>query len=140
MSELNGFCDLLQIAGGLHGRQWAGANQLSQILAWNKIHREKMVAVVDAHFVDRDDIGVIQCGGGGCLCSKAMNKLATRQMTAKNQLQSNNAVETSLTCTIDDSHTTAGNFIEQFVVPEHLFQKGILRARSFLIIQDRRTS
>ena len=110
--------DELDVAGGPRRRQRLLAHELRQALALDVIHREVVLAFVDAHFVNRDDVRMLQNGGGGGLGPETLHEFLARQRSGQDHLHRDDAPETPLPRLINDAHAAARNLFQQFVVAE----------------------
>ena len=85
-----------------------------------------MVALVFAHFVDRNDVRVAQIPGGFRLRQESSDLRHGSEMAGEDHLERHHAVETDLACPIDDPHAAPGDLAEQFVILE-LLRPGVAR-------------
>src|SRR5262245_44526508 len=116
MRVVNRLRDQLHVVRSLLRGQWPVANQLSEVLALDIIHREEMVPFMDADIMDGDDIGMLERRRCRRFRPKTMDELARRQLAANDQLHGHRSSEAALTRAIDNAHSAPGNFIEQFVI------------------------
>ena len=77
-----------------------------------------MLAVVDAHVVNGDDVRVLEERRGRDLAPEPLNDLLARELPGQNHLQRHNAPEAELPRAIDHAHPPAGNLFEKFVIAE----------------------
>ena len=75
-----------------------------------------MLAVMDTHVMDGDDVRMLEQSGGGNLTAEPLNDLLARELPRQNHFQRNDALETKLACPINYSHPATRNFFKQFVV------------------------
>ncbi len=118
MRVVNRLRDQLQVVRSLQRGQWPLANQLSEVLPLDIIHREEMVPVMDADIMDGNDIGVLERRCRRRFRPKTMDELARGKLAAEDQLERNRSSEVALTRAIDNAHAAPGNFIEQIVITE----------------------
>src|SRR5947199_705053 len=77
-----------------------------------------MLAVVDAHVVNGDDVRVLEERRSRDLALEPLNDLLAREPLGQNHLYRDNALEIEMPRAIDHAHSAAGNLFEQFVVAE----------------------
>src|SRR5438874_11375794 len=77
-----------------------------------------MLAVVDAHVVNGDDVRVLEERGGRDLAPEPLNDLLACELPGQNRLHRDNALELKMPRAIDHAHPAAGNLFEQFVIAE----------------------
>ncbi len=77
-----------------------------------------MLAVVDAHVVNGDDVRVLEERRGRDLAPEPLNDLLARELPGQNHLHRDNALELKMPRAIDHAHPAAGNLFEQFVIAE----------------------
>lgn len=86
-----------------------------------------------AHFVDVDDVRMIQPGGGLGFAAKAGDLFRTSEATRMDQLERDDAAEADLPGAIDLSHAAVAEEFEQFVVAEAVDAwRGSFRVRAWL--------
>ena len=90
---VDGLGDLLDQYACLARGQWAIAHQLGQSLALDVIHREEGIALVLAHFVDGDDVGMLQARGGFGLRAKARYFRGAGEFARQNHFQRHDAIK-----------------------------------------------
>src|SRR5881398_1308034 len=79
-----------------------------------------MLAVLDAHVVNGDDVRVLEERRGRDLAPEPLNDLLARELPRQNHLHRDNALELKMPRAIDHAHPAAGNLFEQFVIAEVL--------------------
>src|SRR5438093_13403090 len=77
-----------------------------------------MLAVVDAHVVNGDDVRVLEESRSRDLAPEPLNDLLARELPGQNHFHSDNALELKMPRAIDHAHPAAGNLFEKFVVAE----------------------
>jgi len=80
MRVVDGFSNQLDVTRGFRGRQRTGADELGQVLSLDVIHREEMLAVVDAHVVNGDDVRVLEERRSRDLAPESLNDLLAREL------------------------------------------------------------
>jgi hypothetical protein len=73
--------------------------------------------------VNRDNVRVLEHRRRGGFAAKALDKLLGRELAGENHLHRHDAVQTGLPRTIDNAHAAAGDFFQQFVIPELPFRE-----------------
>src|SRR5437660_6925057 len=79
-----------------------------------------MLAVVDAHVVNGDDVRVPEESRSRDLALEPLNDLLACEPLGQNHLYRHNALEIEMPRTINHAHPAAGNLFEKFVVAEIL--------------------
>ncbi len=110
--------NLPHVARGLFGRHRPLANDLRKVLARDVLHGKVVVPVMLADVVDSNNVGVLQVGGRLGLNPKPPNITLVGQVAGKDHLDRHGPVETDLAGLVDDSHRTAGDFLQVLVVAE----------------------
>ena len=80
--------------------------------------REIVPAFVNAHVMDRDDVGMLEDGGGGGLRTKTLHELLARQRSRQNHLHRHDASEIPLPGLVNDSHAAPRNLVQEIVIAE----------------------
>ena len=100
----------------LPDRHWLALGNLIKLAALNKLHAEVTGAIALADFVDGNDTGMIQAGGGFRFPAKALQMRVGSPMAQADHLESNSAVETFLPRAIDYALAATTDFFQQFVI------------------------
>ena len=79
---MNRFGNELDVPRGFRAAQWTVAHELREVLALDVIHREVMLAVVDADVVNGDDVRMLEQRGSRDLAPEPLNDPA-RWRTAR---------------------------------------------------------
>ena len=108
----------LEVSRRAFGGQRSLADDLRQRAAFDIVHREVVLALVDTDLVDGDDVRMLQVGDGLGFGLEALHDFGLGELAGEHQLYRNDAVETLLTGLIDDTHAAAGDFLQQLVVAE----------------------
>ena len=106
------------VARGLSGRQSAIAHELSQVLAFDIIHREEVLAGVDADLVDGHDVRMLQNRGGRGFGLKAPHGGLRGKLAPEHQLQRDEPGQAKLPGLVHHPHASAPELLEEFVVAE----------------------
>src|SRR6266516_6239302 len=77
-----------------------------------------MLAVVDAHVVNGDDVRVLEVSRSRDLALEPLNDLLACEPLGQNHLYRDDALEIEMPRAIDQAHPAAGNLLEKFVVAE----------------------
>ena len=75
-----------------------------------------MQALVHADFVNRDDVRMLQTGSRLSLDLKPLDIVVSRQSSGHDHLDRDDASECGLSSLVDDPHSAARDFLQQFVV------------------------
>ena len=75
-----------------------------------------MLGVVRPHLVNGYDRRVVECRGSLCLGVKPLNLLRGRQLACQYHLDRYSAIQGYLSSFIDDTHTAAGDLLEQLII------------------------
>jgi hypothetical protein len=86
--------------------------------AFDKLHAEIARAITLAHFLDRNDGGMIQAGGSFRFPTEALHVRFARPLTEANDSQRHCAVQTFLASTKYHALTAATDFLQQFVIAQ----------------------
>ncbi len=98
--------------------QGTAARDIRETLSFDEIHREVVLAFVFTDVVDGDDVRVAQAGRSFGLGAEAFHKRVAGEAPKEQHLHGNDAVQRDLPGAINDAHTPARDFVEQFVVSE----------------------
>ena len=79
-----------------------------------------MAPIVDAHFVDRDDVRMLELCNGLGLGAESLDEPGFGELAGKQHLDRNNPVQAPLPGLIDDPHPSASNHLQQIIIPEAL--------------------
>ena len=93
-------------------------SQVRERLAFDEFHRDERLPVVDAHFVNLDDVGMAQAPRGHSLEAEPPEIVVVGKRTQQQKLEGHEAVEAALAGLVDDPHPTARNLLQQFIVAE----------------------
>ena len=120
MRVVNGFGNLLHVAGGLPGRERLFAGYLRKTLPCHIGHRVKVLALEFADIVDRDDIGMLQLRRGLGFDPKPPNIVLSRQAIGPNHFHRHDAVKRNVPRLKHDPHPAPSDLTEQFIIAEAL--------------------
>ena len=95
-----------------------------EVAALDELHRVEVAALVSADFVDRDDVRMVEIGGGFRLGGESLHFGLGREDAAEDHLQSDGSADGDLACFEDDAHAALGDALDQFVVADALFDFG----------------
>ena len=73
--KVDRFGDGLEIRGRLPGRQRTFGDELREGQSLDVIHREEVLPLGEADFVNGDDVRMLQAGGGGGFGAEALNEI-----------------------------------------------------------------
>ena len=118
MCELHGLGDLQEQPCGFAWLQRTFGNLCRKTIAFDKPHREEMLALVLPHFKDRHDPGMIQIRRRFGFGVEPPHVFLRCQLARQNHLDRNNAVEPYLSGFVDDTHAAPSDLAEQFVIAE----------------------
>src|SRR2546429_1839600 len=118
MRVVDGFGNELDVTRGFRGRQRTVAHELGEVLSLDVIHREVVLAVVDAHVVNGDDVRVPEVSRSRDLALEPLNDLLACEPLGQNHLYRDDALEIEMPRAIDHAHPAAGNLFEKLVVGE----------------------
>ena len=94
------------------------ANDLGQRFALDEIHREVILAILNAEIVNRHDVGMLEPGRGLGLLHEPRNELRRCDTAALQNFQRNDSIEALLPGFVDDPDAAAGHFPEDLVIAE----------------------
>ena len=129
---VQGFGSLADEFKGFTRRNRAAGDTVSQRFAFDEIHREEILAVLCSEIVDRNDIRVLQFGGGLCFFEEPFDVFATRGRATLENFQRDDAIKAALACPVDDADAAACNLAKDFVLSE-LGKKNVCRIRRSLV-------
>ena len=86
--------------------------------AFHVFHSDEDAAIVLADFIDRADIGMIQCGGGAGFAAKTLESLRILRNIFGEKLQGDEAAEIGVFGLVNDSHASATELFDNPVVGE----------------------
>ena len=93
-------------------------------MPFDEIHREVLLALMDADFVNGHDVRMLQAGRRRSFRAKPLHELRAGERTEEQHLHRDDAVQAYLPRPIDNAHPASRDFFQQFVIAE--------RAREFL--------
>ncbi len=76
------------------------------------------MTLVSAHFVDRDDVRMVEPCGRFRLDAKPADLGLGRERPGEDHLQRHDPVQAEVTCLVNHSHPTAGQLLDEFVVSD----------------------
>ena len=94
------------------------AMHLGQALALDELHRVVVDAALAADGVDRDDVRVVERGGGAGFVLEAGELLLVEHRGERQHLQRDAAAERDLLGLVDDAHAAAAQLAEDAEVAE----------------------
>ncbi len=77
-----------------------------------------MLPLAKTHFVDGDDIGMLQSGGGHRLGAEAFYRFRRRVESEEEELERDQPVQALLAGPIDYPHAAVPDLLEQLIIPE----------------------
>src|SRR5262249_45782791 len=98
------------------GRHRLALNDFIEWAALDQFHAEIAATGALADFVNRNDAGMIEPGCGLRFQMEALQMPSGSQLTQRDDLQCDGAIEAFLSCSIHKALSTATEFFEQFVV------------------------
>src|SRR5205807_6600624 len=93
-------------------------NECGQAFSFDVVHGEVRLALVLADFVNGHDIWMLQLSDGLGLGAKALHVRRAGHLPAENRFDRHDPVQPDLAGLVNDSHTAAGDFLQQFVISE----------------------
>ena len=100
---------------------WLATGNLIELTAFDKLHAEVARAIAFADFVDGNDTGMIQAGGGFRFPAEALQMRVCRPMTKADDFKRDGAIQTLLACAEHHTLTATADFLKQFVIAEILW-------------------
>ena len=100
------------------GLQRTGVEQGVQVGACNQPHGDVEPSVYFADVVDRDDVAVIQAGGGTDLAAEPLLEFGIVGQVREQHLQRHHAVDLAVVGTPDLAHAAAAQQLDQLVTTE----------------------
>ena len=77
-----------------------------------------MLALAEPHFVDGDDVGMLQRRRGHGLGAETLHRLRRRVRPEQQQLEGDDPIQALLAGLIDHAHAAVPNLLQQLVVSE----------------------
>ena len=115
---VNGRGDLPHELRGAPRGQRPFAHRFREILPLDVVHREVVLALALAGFVDGDDVGVMQAGRRFRLGPETQDHFRAAHPPRLDHLHRHDPVEAELAGAIHDAHAAFGDLLQQFVVAE----------------------
>ena len=100
----------------LPDRHWLALGHLIKLAAFDELHAEVAGAIALADFVDGNDAGMIQAGGGFRFPTKALQMRVGSPMAQADHLERDSAVETLLPRAINHALAATTDYLQQFIV------------------------
>ncbi len=114
----DGLGDLLDKGGSFPGPHGPILDPRRQGAAFDKAHREKVLALVLADFEDRHDPGMVELGRGFRLGFKPQHLFFRRKLSTEDRLERHDAIELLVPRLVNHAHAATGDGLQQFVFPE----------------------
>ncbi len=115
---LHGFRDLSDQLGRLARWQWTATQPIVQAAAVGQFHREVVLPVLLADFVQCDDPRMAEVRDRSGLDVEPADRLGRRQPLAQDHLQSHDAMQRHVPRPIDHPHSAARDLLQQFIIPQ----------------------
>jgi hypothetical protein len=116
MGVLDSFRNGLYVGGRPPGRQRAVPHESGHVGAIDIIHHQEMLSVVNANFVDANDIRMMKAAGRYGFDTEAPDHVLAGHRTEQQHLDGDNSVEAFLTRPVNDTHAAPSDFLKQFVI------------------------
>ena len=87
------------------------SNAMLQRQSVQKLHGDKRVAMLVVNFVDRADVGMIECGGRLGFALKAAERLGIFRDVVRQKLESNKPAQLQVLGLVHHTHTTAAELL-----------------------------
>ncbi len=97
-------------------RQRVTADALPQGFPLEQLHRNETLSVVFANFVDRADVGMIECGRGTSFSAEPFKCLRILRQLVGQEFQRNKTAKRHVLRFVDDAHAAAPEFFQDAVV------------------------
>ena len=130
MGIVDGLCDLFYVPRRLFGRQRSCAYEIGKIVPLDEIHREIGLAFRLAHFVDTDDVRMLETRRCLRLRTEPFDRRPAGELTGQDHLERHLTVEIGLVSAIDHAHSTARDLSQEFVIAKGTgkqFRRGSVR-------------
>ena len=96
-----------------------------QRLPVQELHGDERLAVLLADFIDRADIGMIQCGGGLRLSLETGQGLESLATSSGRNFRATKRWRRSVLSLVDHAHATAAELLDDAVVRDGLADHGL---------------
>src|SRR5262245_24967636 len=118
MGVVDSFGNDPDVLGGASAREWALAHKRRQVATVHIVHREVVMTFAFTHLMDGDDVRVLQVGGRFGFLAEALDVGDAGELTGQDHLYRDRSMKADLPRLVDHAHSTAGDFLEEFVVAE----------------------
>ena len=112
MRRVNRFGNGFHVSRGFLGRERFVPDQLRQVLPFDILHREIMLSRLLPDLIDRNDVRMLEAGGGLRFNTKALDERFAGQFSKEQQLHRDNPVQTFLSRLIDNPHPASGDLFQ----------------------------
>jgi hypothetical protein len=131
-----------RIEQGIRARAAEVAKHLRERLTLDQLHGVEVAAVGLADGVDRDDVGVVQLGGGLRLALEPLDRLLREPEPGRQDLEGDPAIQRQLAGLVDDAHPASADLAQQIEIAEPAqgggYGRGIRFARKGVAVLGRR--
>jgi hypothetical protein len=117
---VEGICDLDSQRQNQFGLHRSPSNTVLQSQPVQVLHRDECFAVLVINFVNRADIGVIQCRGSFGFALKAAEGLRVFGYVVGQELEGDEATELHILSLVDNTHPAAAQLLQNAVVRDGL--------------------
>src|SRR5262245_28594133 len=100
------------------GRQWLISGKSCEIGTIDIIHDQEVLSVVNPHFVNRNDVRMMQATRGDSFAAETSDHRLACHWSEKEHLDRNNPIETFLASFVDNSHSALSDLFQKFVIAE----------------------
>src|SRR3954462_269448 len=115
---MEGACDGRGVARGTLRSERTFLADLRERLAFDKFHREEMLAAVFPNIMDGDDVSMLERGGSLGFGAETRDERITGEFAEEERFDRNDAVERNLPRAKNDAHPAARHFFKQFVITD----------------------
>ena len=95
------------------------ADERCKISSFDVLHREKVLTVLLADFINRDDVRMAEISGCFGFGAKTLHKLRVCELAVQEHFDRDGAIERNLPRLVNHSHATALYFLNQLVIAEN---------------------
>ena len=113
-------CNLHRVLQAVRNRQSVAGKQLGQRRARDVLHRDEVDTLVLPDVVDRDDVRMIERGGGSGLVDEALSALFADRSVVPEQLDGDGPSEAHVDRTVDDAHAAFTDRRQYLVMRQRL--------------------
>src|SRR5437899_9712909 len=99
---------------------WAPCDRMLQSHAFQVLHGNKACALAFADFVDRADVGMVECGSRACFSAETLERGRVLRNIVGEKFKRDKSSERQVLGLVDNAHPAAAEFFDDAVVRNDL--------------------